>query len=80
MLPLMADACLHTCDSYCRFLEGWREMAGVTHGLLARILLGVQEDTKTVAIALLTPEVNDYIYRICNYSATTIEAPPSKGT
>ena len=41
-------------------LEGWCEVSGVTHGLLARVLLGVQEDTKT-AIALLTPEVNDYI-------------------
>ena len=35
-------------------------MSGVTHGLLERVLLGVQEDTKTVGIALLTPEVNDY--------------------
>ena len=38
-------------------LEGWCEVSGVTHGLLAQVLLGVQEDTKTVAIALLTPEV-----------------------
>ena len=37
-------------------------MKSVTHGLLAWVLLGVQEITKTVAIALLTPEINDYIY------------------